>query len=168
MMKKLLLILVFCLALAPVGVAEDSSTDRFLSSLSDTWDSFLDMADDAGKGVSRWAEDAGVTDFTRDTVDGITAWAQDSGLTEWTRGAVSDISAWLEDSGIAQWTDEAAGEIRRMYEENRPEVEAWLNQAGEEVRRAWDALLYPEDHTAEELEAARETVVDALEEAQGE
>ncbi len=156
MMKRFALVLALCFALFPVCRAEASSTDRFLSSLSETWDSFLGMAEDAGKGVSRWAEGA---------LEDLSDWYGESGVAEWAQGALADLNSWYELSVVGQWTRDAAEDIRSFVEENRPAVEAWLEGAGEEVRRAWDTLTHPQARTREEVDQAYETVVKSLESA---
>jgi|GEM_PF-4320068 len=160
-MNRITLFLVICMLLSPVCVAEtagdsQSSADRFLSDLSDTWDSFLGMVGDAGKDVADWAEK---------TTNDFDAWARESGLTDWADEAVGKIDAWFDEAGITEWVSETSEEIQAYYEENRPAFDAWLAQAGQEVREAWDTLLNADEHTEEEVEEARETVTESLEQA---
>lgn len=155
-MKRICLILALCLALTPACVAETSPADDFVSGLSQAWGALTTMANDAGKSVSEWAQGA---------ASDISAWADQAGLTEWAQGAAKDIDAWFRSSGISEWAEGAAKDLQAFVDENGPAVEAWLNQAGEEVRQAWDTLVNAGQHTREEIEAARDVVVGALEEA---
>ncbi|MDO4866959.1 MAG: hypothetical protein Q4C10_10440 [Clostridia bacterium] len=160
-MKKMALILIFCLVLSPVCLAEVSSAQRFLSNLSSTWDSFLDMAEDAGESVSQWADESGVTGWVEGAVNDVTAWADGSGLTSWAQGALNDISAWAGDIGFTEWAQRVSAEAQALIEENRPAVEAWLAQAGEDVQQAWNTLVNAEDHSEEEVQQALETVMES-------
>lgn len=162
-MKHIITILILCVMLVPAGMAE-SSTDRFLSSLSDTWDSFLDMAEDAGRGAARWAEESGVTEWAEGKANDIAAWAKANGLTDWARETIGDLTAWFDKTGITEWATGASQEFHAFIEENRPAIEAWLKEAGQEVREAWDTLVDADQHTAQEVEAAYETVTESLEE----
>lgn len=164
-MKRFISVLVACVILAPACIAE-SSADRFLSSLSDTWDSFLDMAGDAGKGALKWAEEKGVTAWVEEAAGDISAWARENGLTDWATDALGRLSDWFDESGIAEWATDTSREIQAYIEENRPAIEAWLAEAGQEVRDAWDTLVHADRHTEEEVEEARDTVADSLREAQ--
>ena len=166
-MKKIATILILCLLLSPACLAE-SSADQFLSGLSDTWNGFLGMVNDAGNSVSQWAEDSGVAPWVRGAADDIAKWARESGLTDWAGGALDEVNRWFRDSGIAEWTEGASRDIQAFIEENRPGVEAWLNEAGQEVRRAWDTLVNADQHTEDEVKSAYETVTDSLEEMAGE
>lgn len=164
-MKKFSLILVLCLALSPVSLAEPSSADRFLSSLSDTWDAFLDMTEDAGKGVVQWAEDSGVAEWAEGAVNDVSAWFRENGLTDWARDTLDSLKTWFDESGIAEWAEGTSEEIQAFIEKNRPVIEAWLTEAGQEVRKAWDVLIHADRHTKEEVEAARGIVEESLQEA---
>lgn len=150
--------------LLPVCRAE-SSTDRFLSSFSDTWDSFLDMAEDAGKGAAMWAEESGVTEWVEGKARDIAAWAQENGLTDWAKETLSELTTWFDETGIAEWTSATSREIQSFVEENRPAIEAWLTEAGQEVRKAWDTLVNADQHTEQEVKSAYEAVTDSLKEA---
>ncbi len=161
----LALALVFCLALSPACLAEPSSSDEFLSNLSKTWDSFLDMAGDAGKEAADWAVDSGLADWAGGAASDLSAWAEEAGLTEWAQDALSEVSEWYAQSGITEWAQDTADGLRAVIEENRPAVEAWLREAGEEVRLAWDTLTHPDGHTQREVEDAYEAVVESLEAA---
>lgn len=168
MKKSLGLLLILCLALAPVCLAEPepepSSTDRFLSSLSETWGAFLDMAGDAGKGVSKWADESGVTEWVDGAVGDISAWAKENGLTDWVSLTLDNLSAWFEESGITEWASGTTQEIQAYIDENLPAIDAWLAEAGQEVRQAWDTLMNAGEHSQEEIEDAYETVTESLKE----
>ncbi len=167
-MKKRSFILALCLMLLSAAFAEAgprSSADRFLSNLSDTWDSFLDMAGDAGKSAVDWAESSGVADWVEGKVDDLSAWARENGLTDWARDALEEITSWADESGLSEWTAMRAQEIRAFVDENRPAVEAWLTEAGEEVRDAWDILMDAGRYTAEEVRQAYDTVTESLQAA---
>ncbi len=161
-MKRIALILALCILLSPACVAETSHAEDFVNNLSKTWDSFLGMAADAGQAASDWAEDSGITEWAQGAADDIAAWASDSGLTEWAQGALDDVTDWYDESGIAEWAEGAAAKLRAFVDENGPAVEAWLTQAGEDVKRAWDTLTDPDGHTAQEIKKAYETVIEAL------
>lgn len=155
-MKKLSVLLMLCLMLSFAALAEadePSSADRFLSNLSDTWDSFLDMADDAGKDAAEWVEGK---------VGDLTAWARESGLTDWARDTLNEFTAWVDEAGITNWAAEKAQDLRAFVDENRPAVEAWLTHAGAEVRDAWNILMDAGRYTAEEVQQAYETVAASL------
>ena len=164
-MKRIALLIAVCVALSPACLAESSSADRFLSSLSDTWDAFLDLAGDAGQSVSEWAEESGVTEWVDGAVGSVTAWADEIGLTAWAQGAIDDISAWADESGFTEMAQGIAADTRALIEKNRPAVEAWLAQAGEEARQALNTLLNAEEHSEEEVREALETVAGSLEES---
>ena len=143
--------------------AETSHTDEFLSGLSLAWNGFLGMASDAGKAVSDWADASGVTEWMEGASRDISSWANDSGLTDWANTASKDISDWFQSSGITEWAEGASADLKAFIEENGPEVEAWLNQAGDDIRSAWNTLVNADQHTDAEVQAAYETVVEALE-----
>ena len=155
-MKKLSVLLALCLMLSSAALAgadEPSSADRFLSNLSDTWDSFLDMAGDAGESALDWAEGR---------VKDLSAWARENGLTDWAQGALDKFTAWADESGASEWAQERAREIRAFVDENGPAIEAWLAEAGEDVREAWDILMDAGRYTADEVRAAYEKVTASL------
>ncbi len=166
-MKKTATILILCLLLSPACLAE-SSTDQFLSGLSDAWNGLVGMVGDAGDSVSQWAEDSGVAPWLRGAADDISKWASENGLTDWANGALNEVTNWFNESGIAEWTAGASRDIQAFIDENGPAVEAWLNEAGQEVRRAWDTLVSPGQHTQEEVREAYETVTESLGEMAGE
>lgn len=163
-MKKLILVL--CLILSSTCLAESSAADDFMANLSKTWDSFLDMASETGDAVSNWANDSGITEWVEGAAGNLSVWAKSSGLADWAQGALKDINTWVNDSGITEWAQGAAADLQAFIDENGPAVEAWLTQAGEEVRKAWNTLIKPEGHTKEEIKAAYEAVFDSLTEAQ--
>ena len=137
----LVLALLCALSIVP-GMAEEaptSPTEDFLNNLAATWDSLVRMGEEAEQNVQDWA-------------------AND--LPDWAIGAGESIEAFFDKAG--NWTEEAAANLQTFIEQNGPAVEAWLNQAGEDVRKAWDTLTNPESHTAEELESAYDTVTDSL------
>lgn len=163
-MKRLSIILVVCIALSPVCLAESTSpADDFLAGLSQAWGGLMGMASEAGQAVSDWADENGITEWIEGASQDVSAWLRDSGLTDWANSAVSDITAWANESGIVEWTESAAANLQAFVDENGPAVEAWLAQAGEEVRQAWNALIESDQHTKQELQKAYETVVGALE-----
>ena len=155
----LVLLLTLCVALSPACLAESSHADDFFSGVSQAWDGLLGMAEDAGKAASDWVNESGVVEWVEGATNDITAWAQ---------GALSDITTWADESGVTEWTQTIESNVRSFIDENGPEVQAWLAGAGEEVRNAWNTLIHADEHDKEEVEAALETVVDALEPAQGE
>ena len=164
-MQRTALILVLAMVLSPVCIAETSSTERFLSSLSQTWDSFLDMAGDAGNSVLDWVEESGVQEWVDDRLDHLSAWAEENGLTDWARGTLDKLTSWFDESGIKEWASETSRDFRAFVDENRPAIEAWLDEAGEEVQRAWDTLLNAGQHTSEEIRQAYDTVAESLDAA---
>lgn len=164
-MKRIAVMLIICIVLSPVCLAESSHTDDFFAGLTQTWGALVGMAEDAGQAVSDWADQSGVTQWAEDAAQGVTTWLQDSGVTEWAEGAVNDISAWFQSSGITEWTEGAARDIQAFIDENGPAVEAWLAQAGEDVKQAWNTLVNADQHTEEEVKEAYETVVEALDAA---
>ena len=161
-MKRTILILVICLVLSPVCFAEATPGEQFLSNLSATWDSFLDMAEDAGNSVSEWANESGVTEWVEGAVNDVAAWADESGLTAWAQGALEDISTWVDDTGLAEWAQGVSAQTQALIERNRPAVEAWLAQAGEDVVQAWNTLVNAEEHSQEEVQEALEIVTESL------
>ena len=170
-MKMRIIALFLALALllgAPACIAESaaepSHLDDFLGNLGKTWDSFLNVAGDAGNAVASWAEDAGVTAWVEGAVNDVTAWADESGVSAWAQGALEDISAWADESGLSEWAQNISAEPQALFERNRPAVEAWLAQAGEDVKQAWNTLVNADQHTTEEVKDAYDAVIDSLEE----
>ena len=168
-MKRIALILVLCMALAPVCHADESSAaGRFWGGISQAWDALVDMAEDAGESISGWVEDSGVAEWVETTVNDLAAWAKENGLTEWAQNTLTALTTWFDESGLKEWTSKTAEEFKAFVEENRPAIEAWLAQAGEDVRAAWDTLTDADHHTPEEVQKAYETVTESLESAGGE
>ena len=54
-----------------------------------------------------------------------------------------------------EWAEGTAADLQAFIDENGPAVDAWLAQAGEEVKQAWNTLVNAEQHTAEEIQKAR-------------
>lgn len=150
-MKRILMLILLCMAIAAGALAEEpSAADEFLANLSATWDSLVQMGGEAVDSAAQWVS------------EDLPGWVNDD-LPAWIDGAAQSIEGWLD--GAGQWTQEAADNITAFIQENGPAVEAWLNQAGEDVRKAWDTLVNPGDHTGAEVEAAYDTVADALNES---
>ena len=123
-MKKLISILIVCMILVPVSLAESTHTDDFLSGLSQAWGGLLGMAEDAGKSISAWADESGVTGALEDAGKSINAWADESGVTAWANTALSDLQTWANDSGFNEWAENVSTETQKLIDENRPAVEA--------------------------------------------
>ena len=136
--------------------ARSTYADNFFSGLSQAWDDLRGMADDAGQAVSAWANESGVAGALENAGESISAWADT---------ALSDMQSWAEDSGLSEWAQNVSAETKKLIEKTRPAVEAWLEQAGEDVKNAWNTLINAEDHTRKEIEEALETVNDALNDA---
>ena len=155
-------------ALAGVAgpAAQASHADDFLSNLGKTWDSLVGMAGDAGQAISDWAVDSGVVGWVEGAVDSVSQWAEETGLSGWAQGALDDVSQWAEDIGVTDWARQIAADTQALIDQNRPAVEAWLAQAGEDVTRAWNTLVNADAHTHEEVQQAYDTVVESLEEAE--
>ena len=164
-MKRFTLFLALCLLLSPACVAETSHAEEFVNNLSATWDSFLGMASDAEQAVTDWADESGVTEWAQGAAEDITAWVNESGLSDWAQSAMDELSSWADDSGLKEWAEQTAADLRAFVDENGPAVEAWLTQAGEDVQNAWNTLVDPDGHTAEEIRKACEIVLEALKEA---
>lgn len=161
-MKRIILVL--CFLLASAALAEASSpADDFYAGLSQAWNGLLGMADEAGQAASDWMDESGVKEWAEGAANDVSAWFQEAGLTEWADGAIGDISAWFEGAGA--WTQETAANLQAFIDENKPAVEAWLVQAGEDVKSAWDTLTNPDGHTEAEVQEAYETVIDSLEDS---
>ena len=143
-MKRFFISMLLCLTLAVPGMAEEapSPTDEFLSNLSATWSSFVSMTEEAANNVTQW-------------INGIE-------LPDWAEQARQSIEGWYNESGLSEWTQEASEEFQVFIRENRPAVEAWLSQAGEEVAKAWNTLANPSGATKKQLERAYNTVIEAM------
>ena len=77
-MKKIATVLILCLLLSPVCLAE-SSADQFLSGLSDAWNGLVGMVSDAGNSISQWAEDSGIAPWIRGAAEYYLQQFKDSG-----------------------------------------------------------------------------------------
>ena len=138
MKRKIAVVIAFCLCLSVLaaGLAEGSHADDFLGGLSKAWDGLLGMASDAGKAVSDWANETGVTEWAENAARDVTNWANESGVTEWAEGAADDIQTFARDNG--------------------PAIGAWFSQAGENIGKALDSLVNPNGNRAKEApEAAK-------------
>lgn len=166
-MKRIALLLIVCLILSPACLAESSHADDFLAGLSQAWGALEGMVSDAGQAVSDWADESGVAAWTQDAVQNVSTWLDDSGVSAWAEGAAKDVSDWFESSGITEWTQGAARDVQAFIDQNGPAVEAWLNQAGEDVNRAWNTLVNADQHTEEEVKEAYEAVIESLDAADG-
>lgn len=162
-MKRLSIALVILFVLSPICLAENSPADDFLENLSKTWDSFLVMTEDAGKGISEWAQDSGLNDFANETIGGITEWAKESGLMDWAEEKSKEITAAMDEMGVSEWIRENSGTIRAYADEYSAVIEAWLGVAGEEVANAWNTLVNANQHSDAEVEQAYDVVADSLE-----
>ena len=139
-----MLCLVLCIALFPACLGEEaSSSEQFLSGLSQAWDGLLGMAADTGKDVSEWAEETGIADQVRDTAQDISEWADNFGLTKWAKSMWEDALSLYEESGAVEWVETASGEVRDLVEENRPAVESWFQEVGKGAAMVWDRMLHP-------------------------
>ena len=138
MKRKIAVVIAFCLCLSVLaaGLAEGSHADDFLGGLSKAWDGLLGMASDAGKAVSDWANETGVTEWAENAARDVTNWANESGVTEWAEGAADDIQTFARDNG--------------------PAIGAWFSQAGENIGKALDSLVNPNGNRAKEAPEAAE------------
>ena len=136
MKRKIAFVIAFCLCLSVLaaGLAEGSHADDFLGGLSKAWDGLLGMASDAGKAVSDWANETGVTEWAENAARDVTNWANESGVTEWAEGAADDIQTFARDNG--------------------PAIGAWFSQAGENIGKALDSLVNPNGNRAKEAPKA--------------
>jgi len=169
-MKRIAVILILVLLFSPAAFAEEptaSHADEFLTGLSQAWSGLVGMAEDARQSLADWADASGIKIWMEDTANSISAWAIDSGLTEWANTALSNVQSWADDSGLAEWASNISAQAQQYIEDNRPAVEAWLAQAGEEVNRAWNTLLSADTHTKDEVEAALKTVSSSFGQATG-
>ena len=164
-MKRIAVILTICLLLAPASLAETTSpADDFISGLSQAWAGLKGMVGEATQAAAEWADDSGITEWMDGAVNDVSAWLQDFDLSAWVGNAGATISTWFESAGA--WTGEAAANLQDFIEANEPAVDAWLNQAGENVKAAWETLASPQTHTQQEVLEAYETVVESLEEVE--
>lgn len=164
-MKRIVLILIICLSLSTVGLAESSSTDELLENLSKTWDSLVKVAEENSRSVSDWAEKSGVKEWAEGAIDDVNAWIAGGGLSVWADDALSELSAWADAYGFSKWAEQASDSLRTFIDENGPAIEAWLQQASQEVTDAWNTLVNSSAHSEAEVKAAYQTVTEALTDA---
>ena len=164
-MKRIVLILILTLSLSAVARAETSSTDELLENLSKTWNSFVKVAEENSKNISEWAEKSGVKAWAEGAIDDVSAWIAGSGFSEWAEGALSKLSAWADAYGFSEWAEQASGSLQAFIDENGPAIEAWLQQASQEVTTAWNTLVNPSAYSEAEVKQAYQTVTDALTDA---
>ncbi|MBQ3270959.1 MAG: hypothetical protein IJH09_13690 [Clostridia bacterium] len=158
MKRKIAVVIAFCLCLSVLaaGLAEGSHADDFLGGLSKAWDGLLGMASDAGKAVSDWANETGVTEWAENAAQDVTNWANESGVTEWAENAARDVTNWANESGVTEWAEGAADDIQTFARDNGPAIGAWFSQAGENIGKALDSLVNPNGNQAKEApEAAK-------------
>ena len=161
-MKRFISVFVICIMLSSVCSAE-SPADRFMAGLSDTWGAFRDMTEEAGRDAARLAEESGVTEWVEKKANDISAWVKENGLTDWAQGTLNNLKTWFDETGIREWATGTSKDIQAYIEENRPAIEAWLSEAGQSVRDAWDTLVNADQHTSEEVQDAYGIVVQSLE-----
>ncbi len=156
-MKRILIALLLsivvampCLAEEPSPTAEPSSTaDEFLANLTATWNSLVKLGEETANNVTNW--------LNNDLAD----WVKND-LPDWADNAAKSIQSWIGDAD--KWTQEAAARLQAFVEQNGPAVEAWLNQAGTDIQKAWETLNNPSAYTKDEVEQAYDTVMDNLQE----
>ena len=118
-MKKLIFILILCIALSPACLGEEepkSSADEFLDNLSKTWDSFVNMANDAGQGVSDWADKNGVTEWTSEASKNIQTFVEENkpAIEAWLNAAGEEVAhAWDTLVNADQHTQQ---EVKEAYQ----------------------------------------------------
>ena len=155
---KRILAAALMLALMPAGMAEKSSVDDLLENFGKTLDSAVEVAKEAADSVGKWANESGVTAWFEEAGKSIAEWSKDSGL----NALIDDVQAWVEDNDVTQWSKDMGDKLSKFVEENRPAVEAWLQQAGDEVKAAWDTLINAREHTKEEVKKAAEQIERSL------
>lgn len=165
-MKKMIALVCALLCLSGC-LAESSNADDFLENLSNTWNSFLGMTQDAANSVSEWADNNGVTQWFNDTGDSIANWANENGVTQWLEETRDNAVNWYNQSGIPEWAEEAARDVTAFIDENRPAAERMLQQAGEVIARAWNTVAHPESYTTEEVARAYKALSDSIEGVHG-
>ena len=164
-MKRIILILILTLSLSTVARAETSSTDELLENLSKTWNSLVKVAEENSKSISEWAEKSGVKEWAEGAIDDVNAWIAGGGLSEWADNALSELSAWANAYGFSEWAEQASGSLQAFIDKNGPAIEAWLQQAGQEVTDAWNTLVNASAYSDAEVEQAYQTVTEALADA---
>lgn len=156
-MKRILIALLLsivivtpCLAEAPSSTAAPSSAaDEFLTNLSATWNSLVKLGEETANNVVNWVN------------NDLDNWLKND-LPAWADNAAKSIQSWIGEAD--KWTQDAAAKLQAFVEQNGPAVEAWLNQAGEDVQKAWETLNNPNAHTQEEVEQAYDAVMNTLQE----
>lgn len=164
-MKRIILILILSLSLSTTVLAESSSTDELLENLSKTWNSLVKVAEENSKNISDWAEKSGVKEWAEGAIDDVNAWIAGSGLSQWAEGALSELSAWADAYGFSEWAEQAGSSLQAFIDENGPAIEAWLQQASQEVTDAWNTLVNSSAYSDAEVRQAYQTVTEALAEA---
>jgi len=164
-MKRIILILILTLSLSTVARAETSSTYELLENLSKTWNSLVKVAEENSKSISEWAEKSGVKEWAEGAIDDVNAWIAGGGLSEWADNALSELSAWANAYGFSEWAERASGSLQAFIDKNGPAIEAWLQQAGQEVTDAWNTLVNSSAYSEAEVKKAYQTVTDALTDA---
>lgn len=164
-MKRIVLILILTLSLATTALAETSSTDELLDNLSKTWNSLVKVAEESGKSISEWTEKSGVKEWAEGAISDVNAWIVGSGLAEWAQDTLSELNAWADAYGISEWAEKAGESMQAFIDENGPAIEAWLQQASQEVTDAWNTLVNSSAYSDAEVKKAYQTVTEALADA---
>jgi len=164
-MKRIVLILMLALSLSSAALAETSSTDELLDNLSKTWNSFVKVAGEKGRDISEWAEKSGVKQWAEGAIDDVNAWIEGSGLSDWAQDTLSELTSWADAYGISEWAGQARDSLQAFIDENGPAIEAWLQQASQEVTDAWNTLVNASAYSDAEVEQAYQTVTEALADA---
>ncbi len=166
-MKRIALILILTLTLSlfTTALAETSSTDELLENLSKTWNSLVKVAEEKSKDISEWAEKSGVKEWAEGAISDVNAWLEGSGLSDWAEYTLSELTAWADAYGLNEWAEQAGDSLQAFIEANGPAIEAWLQQASQEVTDAWNTLVNSSAYSDAEVEKAYQTVTDALADA---
>lgn len=160
-MKRILICMLLAAIIAMPCLAEEngSAADDFLKNLSATWDSLVRLGEETANNVGSWLEN----DLPRWISNDLPNWLEND-LPNWSKSAAEAIRNWAKDAD--KWSQEAAANLQAFVDRNGPAVETWLNQAGEDVQKAWETLTNPQSHTEAEVAQAYDTVMDTLQEAQ--
>ncbi len=164
-MKRIVLILILMLSLSTAALAETSTTDELLENLSKTWNSFVKVAEEKGRDISQWAEKSGVKEWAEGAIDDANAWVKGSGLSDWAQDTLSELTAWADAYGISEWAGQTHDSLQAFIDENGPAIEAWLQQASQEVTEAWNTLVNASAYSDAEVNEAYQTVTEALADA---
>ena len=164
-MKRIVLILMLALSLSTAALAETSSTDDFLESLSKTWNSFVKVAEEKGRDISQWVEKSGVKEWVEGAIENVNAWVEGSGLADWAQNTLSELTAWADAYGISEWAEQTRDSLQAFIDENGPAIEAWLQQASQEVTQAWNTLVNSSAYSDAEVKEAYQIVTEALADA---